>query len=119
MRAMDISSYVAGNKLKIKAEEQRRLDFYKVAREKAKKVAKTLRDSFPNIEVYLFGSLTTDMYELESDIDIAVKGLLEENYFKAYRIAEDIAEPIPLDFIQFEFAQESMQERIVRDGVRI
>jgi len=27
MRAMDISSYVAGNKLRIKVEEQRRLDF--------------------------------------------------------------------------------------------
>jgi predicted nucleotidyltransferase len=116
---MDISSYVAGNKLKIKAEEQRRLGFYKEARGKAEKVAKALRDSFPNIEVYLFGSLTTDMFELESDIDIAVQGLLEEDYSKAYRIAEDIAEPIPLDFIQFEFAQESMQERIVRDGVRI
>lgn len=119
MRAMDISSYVAGNKLKIKVEEQIRLDFYNVAREKAEKIAKALRDSFPNIEDFLFGSLTTDMFELESDIDIAVKGLPEENYFKASRIAEDIAEPIPLDLIQFEFAQESMQERIVRDGVRI
>jgi len=92
MRAMDISSYVVGNKLKIKVEEQRRLDFYREAYEKAEKVAKALRDSFPNIEVYLFGSLTTDMFELESDIDIAVKELLEEDYFKAYRIAEDIAE---------------------------
>jgi len=119
MRPMDISSYIAGNKRKIEVEEQRRLDFSKEAREKAEKVAKALRDLFPNIEVYLFGSLTTEMFELESDIDIAVKGLLEENYFKAYRIAEDIADPIPLDFIQFEFAQESMQERIVRDGVRI
>ena len=119
MRSMDISSYVAGNKLRIKVEEQRRLDFYKEAREKAGEVAAALRDSFPNIEVYLFGSLTTDMFELESDIDIAVKGLLEEHYFKAYRIAEDIVEPIPLDFIQFEFAQDSMKERIVRDGVRI
>jgi hypothetical protein len=66
---MDISSYVAGNKLKIKVEEQRRLDFSNEARQKAEKIAK--------------------------------------------------AEPIPLDFIQFEFAQESMQERIARDGVKI
>jgi len=56
---------------------------------------------------------------LETDIDIAVKGLLEEHYFKAYRIAEDITEPIPIDFIQFEFAQKSMRERIERDGVRL
>ncbi|MFZ3101977.1 MAG: nucleotidyltransferase domain-containing protein [Desulfitobacteriaceae bacterium] len=116
---MDISPYVAGNKLKIEGEEQKRLYYYLEAREKAEKVAKALRDSFPNVEVYLFGSLTTDMFELGSDIDIAVKGLLEEHYFKAYRIAEDIVEPIPLDFIQFEFAQDSMKERIVRDGVRI
>ena len=118
-KTMDISSYVEGNKLKIEHEERRRLDFHKEACEKAEKVANALRHSFPNIEVYLFGSLTTDRFELESDIDIAVKGLLEEHYFKAYRIAEDIAEPIPIDFIQFEFAQDSMRERIVRDGVRI
>jgi Nucleotidyltransferase domain. len=117
--AMDISPYVAGNKYKIEVEEQKRLNYCKEAREKAEKAAKTLRDSFPDVEVYLFGSLTTDMFELDSDIDIAVKGLPEEHYFKAYRIAEDILEPIPLDFIQFEFTQDSMKERIVRDGVRI
>ncbi|MHB1405411.1 MAG: nucleotidyltransferase family protein [Desulfitobacteriaceae bacterium] len=87
--------------------------------EKAKKVALALSNAFPNVEVYLFGSLTTDLFEEESDIDIAVKGLPEAQYFKAYRIAENIAEPIPLDFIQLEFAQDSMKERIIRDGVRL
>jgi len=62
MRSMDISSYVAGNKLRIKVEEQRCLDFYKEARAKAEKIAKALRDLFPNIKVYLFGSLTTEMF---------------------------------------------------------
>lgn len=33
--------------------------------------------------------------------------------------ARDIVEPIPIDFIQFEFAQDSMKERIERDGVRL
>ena len=116
---MDISPYVVGNKLNIEAEELRRQNYYKEARKKAEKAAKVLCDEFPNVEVYLFGSLTTEMFELESDIDIAVKGLLEEHYYKAYRIAEDIVEPIPIDFIQFEFVQDSMQERIVRDGVRL
>lgn len=78
-----------------------------------------LREEYPDVEIYLIGSLTTDSFNLDSDIDIAVKRLPEEYYYKAYRIAEDIAEPIPLDFIQFEFAQESMQARIERDGVRI
>ena len=118
-RDMDISPYVAGNKLNIEVEEQRRQNFYTEARVKAEKVASALRAAFPNVEVYLFGSLTTEMFELESDIDIAVKGLLEEHYYKAYRIAEDIVEPIPIDFIQFEFAQDSMKERIERDGVRL
>lgn len=116
---MDITPYVAGNKSKIEVEEQRRLNYYKEAYEKAERVAKALRDAFPNVEVYLFGSLTTDFFELDSDIDIAVKGLPEEHYLNAYRIAEDMAEPIPIDFIQLEFAQDSIKERIVRDGVRL
>lgn len=57
-------------------------------------MARALRAAFPNVEVYLFGSLTTEMFELESDIDIAVKGLLEEHYYKAYRIAEDIVDSL-------------------------
>ena len=73
---MDISPYVVGNRSKNEFEEQKRLNYYKEAREKAGKVAEALRDSFPNVEVYLFGSLATDMFELGSDIDIAVKGLL-------------------------------------------
>ena len=75
---MDISPYVAGNKLNIEVEEQRRQNFYKEAREKAEKVARALRTEFPNVEVYLFGSLTTEMFELDSDIDIVVKGLLDK-----------------------------------------
>ncbi|SHI32856.1 nucleotidyltransferase family protein [Desulfosporosinus lacus] len=116
---MDITPYVEGHKSRIKDEEQRRLTYYKKAYERAEKIAEALREEFPNIEVYLIGSLTTNAFDLDSDIDIAVKQLAEEDYFKAYRIAEDIAEPFPLDFIQFEFAQESMKERILRDGVRV
>ncbi|CAA7602776.1 Nucleotidyltransferase domain protein [Acididesulfobacillus acetoxydans] len=116
---MDISPYVAGNQAKIEAEEQQRLNHYAEAREKAKKVALALSSAFSGVEVYLFGSLTTDLFEEESDIDIAVKGLSEEQYFKAYKIAENIAEPIPLDFIQLEFAQDRIKERIMRDGVRL
>ncbi|KUO75021.1 MAG: hypothetical protein APF81_12245 [Desulfosporosinus sp. BRH_c37] len=116
---MDITPYVVGNKSRIEVQEQRRLTYYKKAHEIAEKIAKALREEFPDVEVYLIGSLTTDLFDIDSDIDIAVKQLAEEDFFKAYRIAEDIAEPFPLDFIQFEFAQQSMKERIARDGVRI
>jgi hypothetical protein len=30
----------------------------------------------------------TGLYNLQSDIDTAVKGLEEDNYFQAYRLAE-------------------------------
>jgi len=116
---MDITPYIRGNKLKIDAEEQSRLNFREEAFRKAQKVALALNEAFPNVEVYLFGSLTTNLFEVDSDIDIAVKGLPEEQYFDAYRMAENITEPIPLDFVQFEFAQNSMKERIMRDGVRL
>jgi len=117
--AMDITPYVLGNKERIKLEEKRRLNYYRKGCYAAKRIAKALREEYPYVEVYLIGSLTNDSFDLDSDIDIVVKRLPEEHFYKAYRIAEDIAEPIPIDFIQFEFAKESMQARIVRDGVRI
>lgn len=73
--------YVIGNKSRIEVEEQRRLAYYKEAYETAVEIAKALRVRFPDVEVYLIGSLTTDSFDLDSDIDIAVKQLLEEDYY--------------------------------------
>lgn len=116
---MNISSYVNGHQKKVAEMESKRQAWYTEAREKSHQIAVTLHNTFPGIEVYLFGSLLTELFDLDSDIDLAVSGLAEEDYMKAYGIAEDIAEPIPVDLVQIEFAKESLRQCIERDGIKL
>ncbi|SHN75742.1 Nucleotidyltransferase domain-containing protein [Desulfitobacterium chlororespirans DSM 11544] len=116
---VDISRYVLGHKERVKKEDQNREKFLDEAMDKAKQIAEELPRVFPDVEVYLFGSLTTEFYELTSDIDLAIKGLREEDYFKALKIAEKIAAPISVDLVQVEYAQETLQKNIEREGVKL
>ena len=43
--------------------------------------------SFGTKEVYLFGSLTSDSWREDSDIDLAVSGMAPELYLKAHALA--------------------------------
>lgn len=119
VKPMDISQYVIGHKERFKLEDQKREEFHCGAISKAKQIAEELRRVFPGTEVALFGSLTSDFYELTSDIDLAIKGLREEDYFKALKIAEDIAVPISVDLVQVEYAPETLSKIIERDGVKL
>jgi len=116
---MDITPYRIGHKQKIEEEGQERQRFYEQAIKKAKEIAIALSDEFPGIEAWLFGSLATGLYHLESDIDMALKGLEEEKFFKAWGIAESIGQNIAIDLVQFEYAPVLLQERIKREGVRL
>ena len=49
--------------------------------------ARAVLCSFGTKEVYLFGSLTSDSWREDSDIDLAVSGMAPELYLKAYALA--------------------------------
>ena len=119
VKPVDISQYVFGHKERFKSEDLKREKFHYEAMYKAKQISEELLRTFHGIEVYLFGSLTTDFYELTSDIDLAIKGLREEDYFKALKIAEGIAAPISVDLVQVEYAPETLRKNIERAGVRL
>lgn len=116
---MDISPYISGHKEKFKREDRRREEFLQGAMDKAKRIAQELIKVFPDVEVWLFGSLTSDLYELNSDIDLAIKGLREEDYFKALKIAEEIAANMSVDLVQVEYAPETLLKKIKREGVSL
>ncbi len=50
----------------------------------AKRLAALLRDRFALESVYLTGSILSDKFRLHSDIDVIVKGLRAEDFFKAH-----------------------------------
>lgn len=116
---MDISPYLSGHKAKIEEEEKKRTSYYQEAIAKAKLIAESLYREYPGIELWLFGSLTTDYFGLDSDIDLAVKGLQEKDYHQACRIAESIAGGISVDLIQIEDATGLLLERIKQEGVKL
>jgi predicted nucleotidyltransferase len=101
-----------------KAEEKRKRDS---AIEKAKVVAKALKERYDVKEVILFGSLIwrPDFFWKGTDIDLLVKGLKDERYFKALADISAISHPFNIDLIPFEKAWPSVKERALKEGLRL
>ncbi|MGM0603993.1 MULTISPECIES: nucleotidyltransferase family protein [unclassified Halanaerobium] len=98
-----------------KVEEKRQLALFK-----AKKIAELLYRKYNVKKVILFGSvLKSEDFSLESDIDIAVDGLKEELFFKAYGEISSLYKGISVDFIDVKDCRESIKESILNNGVKL
>lgn len=102
------------NRTRIKSQAPERLAR---ARKIARLAAKILKEKFGVEKVALFGStLRPSLFHLRSDVDLAVWGLDENQYFRALGVLLEIDPEISVDLIEFEFASPRMQETILRDG---
>ena len=101
-----------------KAEEMRKRD---LAIERAKVVAKTLKENYKVKEVILFGSLIwrQDFLWRGTDIDLLVKGIDDERYFEILADISAISHPFHVDLIPFEKAWSSIKERALKEGLRL
>ena len=87
---------------------------------RVREVAATLKRRFNVQRVMLFGSLAHDAwYAWDSDVDLAVEGLAGDDYWQAWRVAEDIIRTRPVDLIEIEAATKSMKKAIERHGVEL
>lgn len=112
----DIDQYVAGH-LKQAAEEEKKVQAAAaLALDKAMVIVTDLVSRYSIDRVYLFGSLAQGLFDLESDIDLAVEGMPEEEYLKAYGIAENIAAPFKVDLVLLESARASLKECVLKEG---
>lgn len=85
---------------------------------KVDKVAQKLY-SLGAYEVYVFGSvLKPELFDENSDVDMAVKGLTADNKYKALREVEEIFGDVPFDllFLDEELRPE-IRDRIEREGL--
>jgi len=100
------------------AKEKRKRD---LAIEKARMVAKTLKEKYNVKEVILFGSLIwrPDFLWRGTDIDLLVEGLRDEKYFEALGDISAISYPFHIDLIPFEKAWPSMKERALKEGLKL
>jgi predicted nucleotidyltransferase len=86
----------------------------------ARKAAQLLKQKFAVYQVFLLGSLL-DIKKMHrhSDIDLAVWGLAEENYYQAVAQLQELDSDFSIDLIQFESASLSLQEAILTRGIEL
>ena len=99
-------------------EEKRKRD---LAIEKAKSVARFLKEQYNVKETILFGSLIwrPNFLWRGTDIDLLVKGLTNANYFEALADISEISHPFHVDLIPFEKAGTLIKNRILKEGRRL
>ncbi len=84
----------------------------------AERLASLLRNKFDFEAIYLFGSVLTGRFRVGSDIDMVIKGMKIEDFFKAYACIIKEAR-YRVDLKPFEDLTEEFKKRISREGKRI
>ena len=86
----------------------------------AYEVAALLYEQFGATQVFIFGSLTEPMWFTKgSDIDIAVSGLSNDLYDKAYKKIMDFDSEFKIDIINFDRSKGLFRERVKYQAIPI
>ncbi len=86
----------------------------------AHEIAALLYEQFGATQVFVFGSLTEPMgFTKGSDIDIAVSGLSNDAYDKAYRKVIYFDAPFKIDFLNFDRLEGLFRERVKHQAIPI
>ena len=85
-----------------------------------KQASQALRKQFKFDEVLAFGSLISGRFDRHSDIDLAIKGLPSDHYFKAYAfLMGALAFRHELDLKPYEDLDEEMRKKVDEEGLRV
>ena len=86
----------------------------------AYQVATLLYEAFGATQVVVFGSLTEPMsFTKESDIDIAVSGLSDDDYDKTRNAIWDLKSGFKIDIINFDRSEGRFRERVKHQAIPI
>ena len=99
--------------------EKEELDlFYEKAREIGREAARILKSEYGVKRVAVFGSLACrDLFHWRSDLDLAVWGLDEKQYYRAVSRLLQIDQSVSVDLIRVEDADPSLVELIEKEGM--
>lgn len=82
--------------------------------------AEVLKTRFGVRHVILFGSLAHGAwFTPDADVDLAVEGLQSQDYWDAWRVAEELIGQRSVDLIEYETAGASLQRAIQRSGMEL
>ncbi|RLF27218.1 MAG: DNA polymerase, partial [Thermoplasmata archaeon] len=87
---------------------------------RVREAANALKAKLGVKRVILFGSLARpDCFVADSDVDLAVAGLEDGDFFAAWEMVEDIISDRLVDLIEIESASESLRRAIERNGLEL
>ncbi len=90
------------------------------ARRVAVRAAALLKTEFGVRHVWLFGSVARGtLVHPRSDIDLAVEGLLPEQFWKAWCRLDTVAETYHIDLVSIESAKHFLHQEIEREGIEL
>lgn len=89
------------------------------ARETAESLAKVLKERFHASKVVLFGSVTRSDFSQWSDIDLAVWGIPNSDYFKAVAYTSGYSNIFKVDLVDVEDCSQSLLHHITQNGIEL
>ncbi|MCA9942563.1 MAG: nucleotidyltransferase domain-containing protein [Ardenticatenaceae bacterium] len=115
-----MAEYRASYKKRQAAERQKLDERFERAWEVARRGADLLRAQFKAEKVVVFGSLTNrELFHIRSDIDLAVWGLPDKQYFRASGAVLDISPEFLVDLVPFTDASNSLRRTIETEGIEL
>lgn len=120
MAKSNLQDYLIYHHQRRNQETEQRYARYELGHVRAREAAEYLKTTFAIETVWLFGSMLTpeDVY-LESDIDLAVKGLSLEHYCSALGELLVSIKEFSIDLVRIESAPESLRTVIYEQGLML
>ena len=115
-----MAEYRATYKKRQEAERKKLDERFERAWEVARRGAELLRSEFKVEKVVVFGSLTNrELFHIRSDIDLAVWGLSDEDYWRALGVILDLSPEFSVDLVTVETAPERICRTIETEGILV
>jgi len=95
-------------------------NLYEKAWNKARIISAILKNKYAVKKVFVFGSLTDpELFDENSDIDIAVEGIDEELFYKAMGDIISKIGTFKVDLVDFNDCKKTIFDAIKREGIEI
>ena len=93
---------------------------FKLAWKNAKLISKLLKEKYNADTIIVYGSLTDKKrFHKRSDIDLAVSGIANEKFYKAYGEITSKFTDFDIDFVDLQDCKESLLTSIKKEGIKI
>ncbi len=95
-------------------------NLYEKAWDRARLISAMLKNKYGAKKVIVFGSLTNpDLFDENSDIDIAVEGIEDALFYKAVGDILNAADIFNVDLVDCNDCKKTISDAIMREGIEI